>query len=163
MRLRDNIPVLVLVPVMLGPRMLDQTYLPFVKICLSIPMLSLGIVGGQQGKAFFLIGYRDDTFLFFDPHVTYDAVARGDDQQRLHEPKLKEMKATELNSSMLVAFLIGSQKDLEEIPKCTEPLGNCPFSVVDWLPSELDHTTELPDDKEGGWEVVTDEGGLQGL
>jgi cysteine protease ATG4 len=72
--LAEQQPILVLVPLMLGRSELDQESIPFVK-CLSMRDPSIGIIGGQQGKAFFLIGYRADTpyflihTLFWTPFV----------------------------------------------------------------------------------------------
>jgi cysteine protease ATG4 len=142
-------PVLMLIPLMLGPTALDSDYEAFVKMAVSLPDQAIGIIGGKQGKAFFVVGYHDDDLLFFDPHMVMEPVRKSEDETRLFEPQLKNMKARALNSSMLVGFFVQNLHDVEEIAELAKPFTRCPFALTD---EELPRTVVV--DEDGDWTVV---------
>jgi cysteine protease ATG4 len=121
-------PALALIPLMLGPSTLGQDWVQFVRMSVSIAQ-AVGIIGGRQGRSFFVVGFQDEDFFFFDPHAVLDPVARAGDERRLFEPPLKRMKATDLNSSMLVGFFVTEPGDLQEIAELAKPMTHCPFAL----------------------------------
>jgi cysteine protease ATG4 len=143
-------PVLVLLPLMVGPSTLGKDYVGFVKIAVSLKEQSVGIIGGQQGKAFFVVGVQNEEFLYFDPHIVTSPVSSQADTERLFHPPLKRMKAGGLNSSMLVGLFVTSVGDVEEIAKLAEPLTTCPFAVDE----QVGRPPAVVADDEG-WDVVT--------
>jgi cysteine protease ATG4 len=127
-------PVLVLIPLMLSPTKLNNDYEVFLKVAISLKDQTIGIIGGQKGKAFFIIGYHEDTLLFFDPHILLDPVIRKSDEERLFVPQLKRMPIAGLNSSMLVGFFVRTTEDLEDITAIARPLTKCPFAITEQSP-----------------------------
>jgi cysteine protease ATG4 len=149
--LQDGTPVLVLLPMMLGVPTLDASFETFVKLSVSLTLQAVGIVGGQQGRSYFLVGYQQDDFLLFDPHEIRPAVLGPGDESDFFASDLKRVKRSQLNSSMLVGFYVSSMSDLEEIPVLTAGLAACPLSIVDDLPRESEvETFEVEDD----WNMV---------
>ena len=134
--LKSQFPVLLLVPIMLGQSSLDKGYEDFVRMVLGLDPQSVGVVGGQQGKAFYMVGYQGDSMLYFDPHITLEAVTELEHIDRLRTAKLKSLPANELNSSMMVGFFVRSLDDVEVIPLVTAACGKCPIVLVDELPQE---------------------------
>lgn len=149
--LRDGVPVLVLVPLMLGRHTVEKKYIPFIQLVVSLSEQALGIVGGQQRKAFFLVGYRGDKVFYFDPHTIMDAILTATARRRLFEPAINKMQAAELSSSMLAGFFIKEMKDLQDIPDTVKPLVECPMQIVDELPSEISIITTNAD---GEWTIL---------
>ena len=146
--LAPGMPVLVLVPVMLGTSGIDKSYANFVRLALGLDPQAVGIVGGQQGKAFYVVGYQGDNMLYFDPHITVEAVLDSSGLDSLRMATLKTIAISELNSSMMAGFFVRSQQDVEVIPIVSESLGSCPIAVVDELP----HADQVVE--EGDWLVV---------
>ena len=127
----NDVPVLLLFPLMLGLKTFDMKFLAFLEVSLSVVPQSIGVVGGQQGKAYYLVGYQKSDLLYFDPHETMDAVKKTDDHSILFKAQLKRMNATQLNSSLLIGFLITKADDAEELPIVLSASGECPIQIID--------------------------------
>ena len=147
--LNSTTPILLLFPLMLGLKVFDMKYLAFIEVALSVVPQSIGIVGGQQGKAFYLVGYQKSDLLYFDPHETMDGVKTSKDQMLLFKAPIKRMNATQLNSSLLVGFFITNPGDAEELPVVLGASGVCPIQLVDSI-KEL----TVGNETEEGWDVV---------
>ncbi|EAX88082.1 Clan CA, family C54, ATG4-like cysteine peptidase [Trichomonas vaginalis G3] len=141
-------PVLLLFTLMLGYKDFDLKYLPFLRLTLSLIYQSVGVVGGQQGKAYYLVGHQKENLLYFDPHEVYDSVTKLDNMNLLFKAQLKKMQSSQLSSSMLVGFYITSMQDAEELPMLLSASGECPIQIVDKI--DPVKTTHVEDD----WEVV---------
>jgi cysteine protease ATG4 len=133
---RDDAPLLLLVPVMLGVRKLDRTYDNFVKASLNRPQ-SIGIVGGTRKKSFLFVGYTGGELLYFDPHCVMNAVQSENEHRRLYRPKLKSIALSKVESSMLVAYCVRGQQDLEEIVRAVGEGGQCPIALENGASAEM--------------------------
>jgi cysteine protease ATG4 len=132
---------------MLGPSVLDPSYIPFVQGVLSLPQ-SLGIVGGKRSKSFFLIGCRADEIFYFDPHSTIECVTSAAHRDRLFKPKVKHISAAKLSSSMVIGLYITCPNDIEEILQYASRW-KCPLGVLHLQSEAAPEETE-----EDGWTVV---------
>jgi cysteine protease ATG4 len=62
----DN-SVFVVISIRLGMKNLEPRFFNMIKELLDI-RFSVGIMGGINGKAFYIVGYQDNSFIVFDPH-----------------------------------------------------------------------------------------------
>jgi cysteine protease ATG4 len=62
----DN-SVFVIISIRLGMKNLEPRFFSMIKDLLDI-RFSVGIMGGISGKAFYIVGYQDNSFIVFDPH-----------------------------------------------------------------------------------------------
>ncbi|EAX90074.1 Clan CA, family C54, ATG4-like cysteine peptidase [Trichomonas vaginalis G3] len=148
--LSHNIPVLLLFTLMLGYENFELKYLPFLKLTLSLIYQSVGVVGGQQGKAYFIVGHQKEKLLYFDPHDVNESITKIDQINQLFKPPLKVMPADTLSSSMLVGFFITNLQDAEELPMLLNQSGECPIHIVDKIEEAKEtHTVE------GDWDIVS--------
>ncbi|KAJ7106396.1 hypothetical protein O6H91_Y575100 [Diphasiastrum complanatum] len=60
-------PLLILIPLVLGPDKINPRYLPALRATFCFPQ-SLGIMGGKPGASTYIVGVQDDQVLYLDPH-----------------------------------------------------------------------------------------------
>lgn len=148
--LSSNDPILLLFPLMLGFEEFDLKYLDFLKLTLSLPCQSIGVIGGQQGKAFYFVGHQKENLLYFDPHEVTDPVMKTEDIHFLYKAPLKKMLASQISSSVLVGFFITNTNDAAELPMLLSASGVCPIQIVE----RIEHA-QTNRNIEDGWDVVT--------
>lgn len=125
----DKLPVLILIPLMLGLKKLEDETSMVITKALSLPKQSIGVIGGKNNKAYYIIGYTDKgEFLYFDPHEVHDAVVKHDDLYRVYEPELHKIKKLQLNSSIMIGFIVKTSDDINEIE---EAMKGTPVTVSD--------------------------------
>jgi len=106
-------PCMVLIPTLLGLDELDQTFIPFLQLSLCVEG-SLGFVSGHNVSAYFIVGFDENNFLYFDPHTTLDAVNDLEIDSYYHT-KAKRIAYSDLNPSILLAFFAKNKNSLKEL------------------------------------------------
>lgn len=132
-QLQDT-PLIVLIPLRLGADYVNEDYFPLIRKCLMTP-LSLGIIGGRNHRAYYIIGYQGTGLLFLDPHVVrpvnvdLDRVVRTGEY---HTQSVCEMALTHLDPTVLLSFLVKSEEDVRSLVKIllTTPLPMPLFSCT---------------------------------
>jgi len=151
--LESGLPVLLLVPLMLGPHKFEFQYLTYLKYALSMPRLTIGGIVGQQARAFFLVGYTKDDILYYDPHITLNHIESKEDEHLLFEPKVNQISPTKMNSSLLLGFIITSLEEVEQLRLSIDDSIICPLDIVDDILAESVPDMEMDKDLDD-WDIV---------
>ncbi|KAK8878448.1 Cysteine protease atg4a [Tritrichomonas musculus] len=139
----NTLPVLILIPLMLGLKKLESEFISVITKALSLPKQSIGVIGGKNNKAYYIIGYTEKgEFLYFDPHEVHDAVLKHDDLYRVYEPELHKIKKMQLNPSLMIGFIVKTKEDIDEIK---EAMKGTPITVTDQY---ITYSTNLDEDSE---------------
>lgn len=78
---------------------------------------SVGIAGGRPSSSHYFVGHQGDTFFYLDPHTTRPALPAqlsGEDVQTCHTRRIRRLRITEMDPSMLLGFLVQSREEFEE-------------------------------------------------
>jgi cysteine protease ATG4 len=104
---------------MLGPKTVDPALHPFL---LSLFRLTqcVGIVGGKNGKAFYLFGYQGSALLYLDPHYVQKIPKDATNRSTYINTTPRLLPITDLESSMVVAFLLQSRQDLQDLTQAID-------------------------------------------
>lgn len=119
-------PLLLLLPLRLGLSRFHAPYAPCLAGLLGLPQ-SAGMVGGRPRRSFFFAGVQgageDAAAYYYDPHTAQPALGtdgRGArwplsaaDVRSCHCAGLRQMRLTELDPSLALAFLCASRADFE--------------------------------------------------
>ncbi|KAI9822907.1 MAG: Cysteine protease atg4 [Thelocarpon impressellum] len=111
-------PTLVLVGIRLGIDRVTPVYWEALKSSLQMPQ-SVGIAGGRPSSSHYFIGVQGPNFFYLDPHQTRSALPLHDDpesyspeeMESCHTRRLRRLHITEMDPSMLIAFLIRDEAD----------------------------------------------------
>ena len=103
---------LLLVPVMFGMEDINQLYYHQIKQLLQHKS-SAGFIGGKQKKSLYLSSIQNDKVEYFDPHVIKPAFLSLDDDNQSNILS-GFIELADLNSSMLLCFLIKSKEEFDE-------------------------------------------------
>ncbi|KAK5114300.1 hypothetical protein LTR62_002551 [Meristemomyces frigidus] len=111
-------PTLIVLGVRLGIDRITPVYHSALKAALEMPQ-SVGIAGGRPSSSHYFTGHQADYFFYLDPHTTRPALPSPekftpDDVASCHTRRLRRLKVTEMDPSMLLGFLIRSREDFEE-------------------------------------------------
>src|SRR5271170_5306978 len=125
-------PTLILLGIRLGPDRITPVYYEALKSSLTYPQ-SIGIAGGRPSSSHYFVGCQGDTFFYLDPHITQPAlpfhpsapapenadnhttIAYTDDElSSVHTRRLRVLKISEMDPSMLIGFLIKDEADWED-------------------------------------------------
>lgn len=121
-------PQVVLVPLRLGADTLNPGYSTLIKTVLSIPQ-SLGIIGGRTARAFYIVGFQDDSLLYLDPHLLRPAVINFEtilSSREYHTRAICELSIAQLDPTVLFGFLLTNPG---EVTTLTRTLLSIPVSM----------------------------------
>lgn len=127
-----DFPALFLIPCLFGLGKFDLTYVPFLQMILDMEG-SLGFVCGKQGAAYYMVGYTESQFSYFDPHVTKMAVTDESDMSSFFSLPIKFIDYKSINPSLLLGFICSTPEDLQRI--VTLLTTTCP-SPITYLSSD---------------------------
>ena len=106
-------PLLVLCPLMLGMKAVDQKYNQFL-IDVFHRKEFLGIVSGYSAFSYFFVGITDENnLIYFDPHVTKDAVLSTDGHSDFFSQPAHAMQLQSLNPSILIGFVCETKENAQ--------------------------------------------------
>ncbi|GMM50321.1 cysteine protease [Starmerella bacillaris] len=107
-------PVLVLCNLRLGIQNITPVYYEGLKSLLAAKQ-SVGIAGGRTSASLYFFGYQNDRLFYHDPHEPKPALTQESSAKEIlesvHSRKLRALPISEMDPSMLAAFLITSKED----------------------------------------------------
>jgi cysteine protease ATG4 len=111
-------PTLILLGIRLGPDRITPVYYEALKSTLTYPQ-SIGIAGGRPSSSHYFLGCQGDSFFYLDPHETRPALAFHSDPAEyteeelasVHTRRLRSLRISEMDPSMLLGFLIRDEGD----------------------------------------------------
>ncbi|KAF2001100.1 autophagy-related protein-like protein 4 [Amniculicola lignicola CBS 123094] len=114
-------PTLILVGTRLGIDKINPLYWEALKSALHLKQ-SIGIAGGRPSASHYFVGTQGNFFFYLDPHTTQpllpfpaSAQSYGDkDVGSCHTRRLRRIDIREMDPSMLIAFLLHDEQDLEK-------------------------------------------------
>ena len=114
-------PTLILLGIRLGLDRITPVYHEALKSSLTYPQ-SIGIAGGRPSSSHYFVGCQGDLFFYLDPHETRPALpyhASGsqyteEEISTCHTRRLRGLRISEMDPSMLIGFLIKDEKDWED-------------------------------------------------
>ena len=92
--------MLVLIPLMLGMKSINEEYYSTLKSLLSFSS-TVGIMGGKPKSALYLVGFQGNKFILLDPHKVQET---SDDPRSYHASSAKVINIKKLDSSMAAGF-----------------------------------------------------------
>lgn len=136
-------PTLILLGVRLGIDRVTPAYWEALKRCLQLPQ-SVGIAGGRPSSSHYFFAHQSDQFFYLDPHFTRPALPLHADAvdytpeeiDSCHTRRLRRLPLTDMDPSMLLAFLIKDEQDWKDWREITASSGGKPvIHVADLEPS----------------------------
>lgn len=112
-------PILLLIPLRLGAAHLNPEYCALIKASLASPY-SLGIIGGRAARAFYIVGYQDESLLYLDPHVLQRSCTNMDEiirSRQYHTRTVCELFWPQLNPTLLFGFLCRGPSEADGLIK----------------------------------------------
>ncbi|KAF2144700.1 uncharacterized protein K452DRAFT_306482 [Aplosporella prunicola CBS 121167] len=111
-------PTLVLVGIRLGIDRVTPVYWEALKASLQMPQ-SIGIAGGRPTQSHYFVGTQGSYFFYLDPHTTRTYLPHhsdpsaytSEDVDSCHTRRLRRLHVTEMDPSMLIAFLLKDETD----------------------------------------------------
>lgn len=134
----DWLPIIMLVPLVLGLDKLNPRYLPLLGATLCFPQ-SLGILGGRPGASTYIIGLQDDNAFYLDPHeVQPVADIRTDnleiDTTSYHSTILRQFPLDSIDPSLAIGFYCRDKSDFDDFciraSKLAEQSSGAPLFTV---------------------------------
>nr|POF15279.1 putative cysteine protease atg4 [Quercus suber] len=113
----DNFqPTLIVLGVRLGIDRITPIYHAALTAALELPQ-SVGIAGGRPSSSHYFIGHQADQFFYLDPHFTRSMLPldpSSEDIETCHTRRVRRLRLTEMDPSMLLGFLVHSKQDFDE-------------------------------------------------
>lgn len=109
-------PVLCLVPTIFGIDKLDQESIYSITVSVAYET-GIGFIGGIKKKAFYFVGYNNDTLYYFDPHSVKNFVSTEADYKTYYESKLKSMPFNSISSSLMLCFCWDNPEQMNSTAK----------------------------------------------
>lgn len=143
-------PTLILLGTRLGPDRITPVYYEALKQSFTLPQ-SIGIAGGRPSSSHYFIGCQGDTFFYLDPHETRPALPyhneateyTAEEISTCHTRRLRGLKLSEMDPSMLIGFLIKNEADwLDFRKRLSEIRGKKIVNVFDKEPPVPGQTKE---------------------
>ena len=109
-----------------------MTFLPLLEALLCMEG-SLGFISGKGNSAYYIVGFEDNYFIYFDPHYTKPAFLKEgeDDIKSLYSIQPKKIKMDKINPSILIGLMIRSENELENLQIIMTGVNYSPFSISD--------------------------------
>jgi len=150
---RGQVPtsVLILVPLRLGLRELnDEIYGAALIQALKFPQ-SVGMVGGKPGHSLYFCGSQGRKLVFLDPH-TVQSTESCADLRTFQCPDARAMPGKEVDPSLALGFLVSSYEDFMDLKMRVETLpGPSMFSIstkpIDYENEVLDMDDQVDEDE----------------
>ncbi|KAL3528243.1 hypothetical protein ACH5RR_012899 [Cinchona calisaya] len=124
----DWLPIVLLVPLVLGLDKLNPRYLPLLGATFSFPH-SLGILGGRPGASTYIIGMQDDNAFYLDPHevqpvadITTDNLEN--DTTSYHSNILRQFPLDSVDPSLAIGFYCRDKSDFDDFCLRASKLAN---------------------------------------
>ncbi|KAI9845869.1 MAG: Cysteine protease atg4 [Thelocarpon superellum] len=144
-------PTLVLVGIRLGIDRVTPVYWEALRASLLMSQ-SVGIAGGRPSSSHYFIGVQGPYFFYLDPHQTRPALplheqAEGYTAEEIdscHTRRLRRLHISEMDPSMLIAFLIRDEDDWKSWRRqvAAPGSGKAVIHVADNAPTTLGHGLE---------------------
>lgn len=117
-------PTLVLLGIRLGLDRITPVYHEALKSILTYPQ-SIGIAGGRPSSSHYFIGCQGDLFFYLDPHETRPALPyksnpaeyTEEEIATCHTRRLRGLRISEMDPSMLIGFLIKDESDWNDFKR----------------------------------------------
>lgn len=112
-------PQVILMPLRLGAEHLNISYSSLMKVSLSCKQ-SLGIIGGRASRAFYIVGYQDDSLLYLDPHFLRPACNDLDriiSNREYHTRAVCELALPSIDPTILFCYICFNQTDADSLAK----------------------------------------------
>ena len=114
-------PTLILLGIRLGLDRITPVYHEALKSALTYPQ-SIGIAGGRPSSSHYFVGCQGDRFLYLDPHETRPYLPyhpnpssyTSNELDTAHTRRLRGLRVSEMDPSMLIGFLIRDESDWED-------------------------------------------------
>lgn len=114
-------PTLILISTRLGIDKITQVYWEALISALQMPQ-SAGIAGGRPSSSHYFVGSQGNFLFYLDPHHTRAALPYKEDTydytaeeiDSCHTSRLRRLHVQEMDPSMLIGFIIRSEKEWEE-------------------------------------------------
>lgn len=128
----------VLMTLRLGADCLNPQYTALIKTAISSPY-SLGVIGGRAPRAFYIVGFQDDSLLYLDPHLlrgTCLDMTRIVTKREYHTRAVCELSLSHLDPTVLFGFLCQNEADVQGLigSLLSTPVPMPLFSVVGLSP-----------------------------
>lgn len=115
------LPTLVLVGIRLGIDRVTPVYWEALTASLRLRQ-SVGIAGGRPSSSHYFVGVQGSNLFYLDPHQTRSALPLHEDASQYtaeeidscHTRRLRRLHLSEMDPSMLIAFLIRDRDDWED-------------------------------------------------
>lgn len=110
-------PQMLLLPLRLGAERFNRDYSVLIKTSLASPH-SIGIIGGKTNRAFYIVGYQDESVLFLDPHIlrpTNNSLDEIAGTREYHTRTVCELSIAQLDPTLLFGFLCTSPDDVRRL------------------------------------------------
>ena len=120
----DFTPTLIVLGVRLGIDRVTPVYHAALTVALELPQ-SVGIAGGRPASSHYFVGHQDTAFFYLDPHSTRHMISRqpsAEEIETCHTRRVRRLKITEMDPSMLIGFLLRSREDFDNWRKAIESL-----------------------------------------
>eukprot|EP00668_Euglena_longa_P016334 GGOE01020575.1.p1 GENE.GGOE01020575.1~~GGOE01020575.1.p1 ORF type:complete len:442 (+),score=98.06 GGOE01020575.1:85-1410(+) len=120
-------PVLLLIPVLLGMREVNEVYYPLLLQCCQFPQF-VGIVGGRARYSLYFYGCASlahgGNLLYLDPHGDVQAamVTVDSSSGRLHSTTVRALPLPDLDPSMAIGFYCRTHAELADFCQRTRAL-----------------------------------------
>lgn len=143
-------PTLILLGIRLGLDRITPVYHEALKSALTYPQ-SIGIAGGRPSSSHYFIGCQGDIFFYLDPHETrpslpFHSNASDYTEEEIatcHTRRLRGLRISEMDPSMLIGFLIKDEADWEDWKRrLREVKGKAIVNVYDKEPPVPGETKE---------------------
>lgn len=131
-------PTVMLIPLRLGATHFNPDYCALIKASLASPY-SLGIIGGRSARAFYIVGYQDDSLLYLDPHLlqrTCTDMKEIVQSKQYHTRAVCELSWPQLDPTLLFGFLCRGPNEMEELIRCLKAV-SVPMPVFSFVQSRI--------------------------
>ncbi|GLT66067.1 hypothetical protein SLA2020_384600 [Shorea laevis] len=113
----DWMPILLLVPLVLGLDKVNPRYIPSLQATFTFPQ-SLGILGGKPGASTYIVGVQDENVFYLDPHDVQSVVnlSRDDleaDTSSYHCDTIRYIPLGSIDPSLAIGFYCRDKDDFD--------------------------------------------------
>ncbi|XP_044466347.1 cysteine protease ATG4-like isoform X2 [Mangifera indica] len=114
----DWMPILLLVPLVLGLEKVNPRFIPSLRVTFSFPQ-SLGIMGGKPGASTYIVGVQEDCAFYLDPHDVQPVVIvnRDDlevDTSSYHCDVVRHIQLNSIDPSLAIGFYCQDKDDFDD-------------------------------------------------
>ncbi|XP_051127246.1 cysteine protease ATG4b-like isoform X2 [Andrographis paniculata] len=114
----DWVPILLLVPLVLGLEKVNPRYLPLLSATFTFPQ-SLGVLGGKPGASTYMVGVQDEKAFYLDPHEVQQVVQiKRDsvdiDTSSYHCNVVRHIPLDSIDSSLAIGFYCRDKSDFDD-------------------------------------------------